>query len=151
MKRNLRSSHADSFSRSCFFLQNLRRRSIVPTCYFSTEKSWNQVPLSQQKGAREKWLHTNTMAVGISFWMKSEFKLKSLLILWNHLLHFYQELALPSQIMSRQPISIISIIIHGVNQVMLTWTLITKGKETCKFQNKHLVDSANHMALRSVN
>jgi hypothetical protein len=31
MKRNLRSSHADSFSRSCFFLPDLRRRSIVPT------------------------------------------------------------------------------------------------------------------------
>jgi hypothetical protein len=31
MKRNLRSSHADSFSRSCFFLQDLRRRSMVPT------------------------------------------------------------------------------------------------------------------------
>jgi hypothetical protein len=31
MKRILRSSHADSFSRSCFFLQDLRRRSIVPT------------------------------------------------------------------------------------------------------------------------
>jgi hypothetical protein len=31
MKRNLRSSHADSFSRSYFFLQDLRRRSIVPT------------------------------------------------------------------------------------------------------------------------
>jgi ribonuclease HI len=31
MKRNLRSSHADSFSRSCFSLQDLRRRSIVPT------------------------------------------------------------------------------------------------------------------------
>jgi hypothetical protein len=30
MKRILRSSHADSFSRSCFFLQGLRRRSIVP-------------------------------------------------------------------------------------------------------------------------
>jgi hypothetical protein len=31
MKRNFRSSHADSFSRSCFSLQDLRRRSIVPT------------------------------------------------------------------------------------------------------------------------
>jgi hypothetical protein len=31
MKRNLRSSHADSFSRSCFFLPDLQRRSIVPT------------------------------------------------------------------------------------------------------------------------
>jgi hypothetical protein len=34
MKRILRSSHADSFSRSCFFLQDLRRRSIVPTVTF---------------------------------------------------------------------------------------------------------------------
>jgi hypothetical protein len=33
-KRNLRSSHADSFSRSCFFLPDLRRRSIVPTDHF---------------------------------------------------------------------------------------------------------------------
>jgi hypothetical protein len=31
MKRNLRSSHADNYSRSCFFLPDLRRRSIVPT------------------------------------------------------------------------------------------------------------------------
>jgi hypothetical protein len=31
MKRNLRSSHTNSFSRNCFFLQDLRRRSIVPT------------------------------------------------------------------------------------------------------------------------
>jgi hypothetical protein len=31
MKSNLRSSHADSFSRSYFFLQDLRRRSMVPT------------------------------------------------------------------------------------------------------------------------
>jgi hypothetical protein len=31
MKRNLRSTHPDSFSRSCFFLPDLRRRSIVPT------------------------------------------------------------------------------------------------------------------------
>jgi hypothetical protein len=31
MKRNLRSSHADSFSQSCFPLQDLRRRSMVPT------------------------------------------------------------------------------------------------------------------------
>jgi hypothetical protein len=34
MKRNLRSSHANSFSRSCFFLPDLRRRSIVPTVSF---------------------------------------------------------------------------------------------------------------------
>jgi hypothetical protein len=33
MKGNLRSSHVDSFSRSCFFLQDLRRRSIVPTIH----------------------------------------------------------------------------------------------------------------------
>jgi hypothetical protein len=33
MKRNLRSSHADSFSRSYSFLPDLRRRSIVPTAY----------------------------------------------------------------------------------------------------------------------
>jgi hypothetical protein len=31
MNSNLRSSRADSFSRSCFFLQDLRRRSMVPT------------------------------------------------------------------------------------------------------------------------
>jgi hypothetical protein len=35
-KRNLRSSHADSFSRSCFFLPDLRRRSIVPTIILIT-------------------------------------------------------------------------------------------------------------------
>ena len=31
MNSNLRSPRADSFSRSCFFLQDLRRRSMVPT------------------------------------------------------------------------------------------------------------------------
>jgi hypothetical protein len=39
MKRNLRSSHADSFSRSYFFLPDLRRRSIVPTPPVSVARS----------------------------------------------------------------------------------------------------------------
>jgi hypothetical protein len=46
MKRNLRSSHADSFSRSCFFLQDLRRQSIVPTDY-KEKKETNEIKARQ--------------------------------------------------------------------------------------------------------
>src|SRR5688572_20798055 len=45
MKRNLRSSHADSFSRSCFFLQDLRRRSMVPTVVNSQTKALSTDPI----------------------------------------------------------------------------------------------------------
>jgi hypothetical protein len=44
MKKILRSSHADSFSRSCFFLQDLRRRSIVPTDKYMAEPLLKQDP-----------------------------------------------------------------------------------------------------------
>jgi hypothetical protein len=42
MERNLRSSHADSFRRSCFFLQDLRRRSMVPTVTIEVEPTLEQ-------------------------------------------------------------------------------------------------------------
>src|SRR5688572_33170460 len=49
MKRNLRSSRADSFSRSCFFLQDLRRRSIVPTVALHSARSFFVTSLIREK------------------------------------------------------------------------------------------------------